>query len=142
MLHQTAFVLSVSDNSLVAVIYWFALPERVLYHAVARMVRAVVSPLVHLILSLIVKRMMGLNNAELSSDQGQWALLRHYINGILLSQDNRKRSFSILGAHYEAGSNVFWCMGAKVGKRVYWPGSGIYCLDPSSWKSATTSCVP
>jgi hypothetical protein len=21
-------------------------------------------------------------------------------------------------------------MGAKVGRRVYWPGSGIYCLDP------------
>ena len=21
-------------------------------------------------------------------------------------------------------------MGAKVGKRVYWPGSGIYCPDP------------
>lgn len=21
-------------------------------------------------------------------------------------------------------------MGAKIGKRVYWPGSGIYCLDP------------
>jgi hypothetical protein len=21
-------------------------------------------------------------------------------------------------------------MGAKVGQRVYWPGSGIYCLDP------------
>jgi hypothetical protein len=21
-------------------------------------------------------------------------------------------------------------MGAKIGRRVYWPGSGIYCLDP------------
>ena len=21
-------------------------------------------------------------------------------------------------------------MGAKIGKRVYWPGSGIYCPDP------------
>ena len=25
---------------------------------------------------------------------------------------------------------VFRAMGAKVGKRVYWPGSGIKCLDP------------
>jgi len=25
---------------------------------------------------------------------------------------------------------VYRAMGAKVGKRVYWPGSGIYCLDP------------
>lgn len=21
-------------------------------------------------------------------------------------------------------------MGAKIGRRVYWPGSGIHCLDP------------
>jgi hypothetical protein len=21
-------------------------------------------------------------------------------------------------------------MGAKIGRRVYWPGSGLYCLDP------------
>ena len=25
---------------------------------------------------------------------------------------------------------VYRAMGAKIGKRVYWPGSGIYCLDP------------
>jgi len=25
---------------------------------------------------------------------------------------------------------TFRAMGAKVGKRVYWPGSGIYCPDP------------
>jgi len=21
-------------------------------------------------------------------------------------------------------------MGARIGKRIYWPGSGLYCLDP------------
>lgn len=25
---------------------------------------------------------------------------------------------------------VFRAMGAKIGRRVYWPGSGIYCPDP------------
>ena len=25
---------------------------------------------------------------------------------------------------------IYRIMGAKVGKRVYWPGTGIYCLDP------------
>jgi len=25
---------------------------------------------------------------------------------------------------------VFRAMGAKIGRRVYWPGSSIYCLDP------------
>ncbi|KAF9026322.1 acetyl-CoA synthetase-like protein [Hymenopellis radicata] len=129
MLYQTEFI-PPNSNSLVAVIFWFALPERVFYHAVSRMARAVLTPLLHLMLSLIVKRMLGLSKVRLAADQGQGTLLRRYINGTLLSQDNLKRSFSILGTHYEAVSIVYRIMGAKIGQRVYWPGSGIYCLDP------------
>ncbi len=129
MLDQTEFI-PPNENSLVAVIFWFALPERVFYHAVSRMARAVLTPLLHLMLSLVVKRMLGLNKVSIGANQGQWTLLRRYVNGVLLSQDNLKRSFSILGTHYEAVSIVYRMMGAKIGKRVYWPGSGIYCLDP------------
>jgi hypothetical protein len=25
---------------------------------------------------------------------------------------------------------VYQAMGAKIGRRVYWPGSGVYCPDP------------
>ena len=57
-------------------------------------------------------------------------MTKRYINSILLSQFHLKRAFDILGTHYEMTSIVFRAMGAKVGKRVYWPGSGIYCLDP------------
>ncbi len=129
MIYQTDFI-EPDRTSLVAVIFWFANPERVLYHAVSRMVRAVVTPIIHLILALIVKRILGLNRSQPSSNTSQWSVLRRYINGYLLSQEQLKRAFSILGSHYEAVSLVYRCMGAKVGKRVYWPGSGLYCLDP------------
>ncbi|MCO5555724.1 hypothetical protein L7F22_009269 [Adiantum nelumboides] len=60
----------------------------------------------------------------------QISLLRRWINSQLLSQPNIRRAMAVLGTHYEMTSVVFRAMGAKVGKRVYWPGSGIYCPDP------------
>ncbi|TBU60011.1 hypothetical protein BD310DRAFT_356912 [Dichomitus squalens] len=41
-----------------------------------------------------------------------------------------KRAFDVIGSHYETTSIIWRCMGAKIGKRVYWPGSGVYCPDP------------
>lgn len=129
MLHQTEFI-PPGGNALIHVIYWFALPERVLYHAISRVARAVLVPILHMLLAVIVKRIFGLNKPSTAAETSQWALLRRYINGSLLSQENLKRAFSILGTHYEAVSIVYRWMGAKIGKRVYWPGSGIYCPDP------------
>ncbi|KAJ7493280.1 acetyl-CoA synthetase-like protein [Mycena galericulata] len=117
-------------NALEAVVYWFSAPKRVLYHALSRVVRAVVTPVLQLILGIIVKRMFGLNKESTTVEATQWSLLRRYINSHLLSKGAMKAAFSILGTHYEVVSVAYRCMGAKIGKRVYWPGSGIYCLDP------------
>ncbi|KAJ7173681.1 acetyl-CoA synthetase-like protein [Mycena filopes] len=117
-------------NALEAVVYWFSSPERVVYHALSRVVRAVFTPVLQLVLGILVKRLFGLNKEEDTADATQWTLLRRYINSHLLSKDAMKAAFSILGTHYEVVSVVYRCMGAKVGKRVYWPGSGLYCLDP------------
>ncbi|KAF8129664.1 acetyl-CoA synthetase-like protein [Mycena galopus ATCC 62051] len=119
-----------SLNALEAVVYWFSSPQRVAYHALSRVVRAVLTPILQLALGILVKRLFGLNKGCATSDASQLALLRRYINGHLLSKPALKAAFSILGTHYEVVSVVFRCMGATVGKRVYWPGSGIYCPDP------------
>ncbi|KAK7433552.1 hypothetical protein VKT23_020726 [Stygiomarasmius scandens] len=108
MLDQTVIILpGVPLNDLESVIYWFASPDRVLWHAVARVVRATITPLVQLILGIIVKRMLGLNKECSASETSH-----------------------ILGTHYEVVSVVYRMMGAKIGRRVYWPGSGLYCQDP------------
>ncbi|KAJ6486574.1 acetyl-CoA synthetase-like protein [Mycena vulgaris] len=117
-------------NALESVINWFSSPERVLFHGVSRAVRALITPVVQLVLGILVKRIFGLNKASSSSDATQLSLLRRYINSRLLSQAALMSAFSILGNHYEVVSHVYRAMGAKVGKRVYWPGSGIYCPDP------------
>ncbi|KAJ7738205.1 hypothetical protein B0H14DRAFT_3516093 [Mycena olivaceomarginata] len=117
-------------NALEAVVYWFSSPERVVYYALSRVVRAVFTSILQLILGILVKRLFELNKECATADASQLSLLRRYINGHLLSKTALKAAFSILGTHYEVVSVVYRCVGAKIGKRVYWPGSGLYCLDP------------
>ncbi|KAK7050753.1 peroxisomal-coenzyme a synthetase [Favolaschia claudopus] len=130
MTHETD-IFQGSENDLESVIDWFANPERVSYHALSRIVRALVTPLLQLLLGILVKRIFGLNRAtSVYSQPTQLALLRRYINSHTLSRRILRSSFAILGTHYEIVSVIFRAMGAKIGRRVYWPGSGIFCLDP------------
>ncbi|KAJ6481523.1 acetyl-CoA synthetase-like protein, partial [Mycena vitilis] len=118
-------------NALESVVDWFATPERVMWHAVSRIVRAVITPLVQVALGLLVKRLFGFNTpTSVNAKPTEIALLRRYINAHTLSKSVLKSAFSILGTHYEVVSMIYRAMGAKIGRRVYWPGSGIFCLDP------------
>lgn len=117
-------------NNLESVIWWFADPERVLWHAVGRVMRAVVQPLLQVFLGIVFKRLMGLNRQGLHADSSQWSIIRRYINSHTLSQSALRRAFDILGSHYQMTTWIWRAMGARVGKRVYWPGSGIACPDP------------
>ncbi|KAJ4474912.1 AMP-dependent synthetase and ligase [Lentinula aciculospora] len=130
MVSKTTIVEPGSANALVSVVYWFSNAERVLWHAVSRMVRAICTPLLQVFLGIIAKRILGLNGEGQASDATQLVLLRKYINSTLLSQSKLKEAFSLIGTHYEGVSFIYRIMGAKIGRRVYWPGSGIYCLDP------------
>jgi hypothetical protein len=95
-------------NSLEAVIYWFASPRRILYHALSRVVRALIRPLVRVAIGILIKRAFGLNSADNVISTSQKVLLRRYLNGILLSQEALKEAFSILGTHYEVVSVSFY----------------------------------
>jgi len=88
-------------NELEAIIWWFATPDRVALHLLSKVVRATVTPVLHLFLAILVKRMFGLNKECVSADATQLSLLRRYINSILLSQAVQKEAFMILGSHYE-----------------------------------------
>jgi len=117
-------------NSLESVIWWFADPQRVFWHAVGRVMRAVVQPLLQVFLGIIVKRLMGLNREGPHADSSQLSIIRRYINSQTLSQSTLRRAFDILGTHYQMTTWVWRAMGARIGRRVYWPGSGIHCPDP------------
>jgi hypothetical protein len=89
-------------TDLVKVVDWFATPERVAYHALSRIVRALATPLLRLALGILVKRLFGFNTpTEVHSQPTQISLLRRYINSHTLSKSVLKTAFSILGTHYE-----------------------------------------
>ncbi|KAF9528938.1 AMP-dependent synthetase and ligase [Crepidotus variabilis] len=117
-------------NDTEAVIYWFADTDRILFHAVSRVVRASIQPLVQVALGIVIKRVLGLNRETTLMAPSQLVLLRRYISSILLSRNVLRDVFSIIGSHYEGVSMIYRLMGAKIGKRIYWPGSGVYCPEP------------
>ncbi|KAF9454453.1 hypothetical protein P691DRAFT_770641 [Macrolepiota fuliginosa MF-IS2] len=123
-------ILTTGLNALEAVIWWFADPRRVAYHTLSRIVRAIFTPVLQLILGIALKRLMGLNLETPAENYTQLMLLRRSINSVLLSHEALQRVFSILGIHYEIVSIAYRAMGAKIGKRIYWPGSGVQCEDP------------
>ena len=93
-------------NHLESAIYWFASPKRVAFHALSRTARALFRPLIHVAFGILVKRVLGLNS-EHSPSTSQIVLLRRYINSFLLSHDELKEAFLILGTHYEMVSVSF-----------------------------------
>jgi hypothetical protein len=97
-------IITVHLNALESVVFWFSSPERVAYHALSRVVRVVVTPLIQLVLGVMVKRAFGLNTKSTTADASQLSLLRRYINSHLLSQPSLKAAFSVLGTHYEVVS--------------------------------------
>jgi hypothetical protein len=91
-------------NSVESVLTWFAYPSRVGFHILARVLRVVAAPIVQVFFGIIVKRLMGFNKEGPIEEQSQLALLRRYINGILLSQYTLRHAFDVLGTHYEMTS--------------------------------------
>ncbi|KAJ7206571.1 acetyl-CoA synthetase-like protein [Mycena pura] len=116
MVNQTQ-IITANLDALESVVEWFSSRDRILFHAVSRIVRALITPLLQVLLGILVKRALGLNKPGPFSEATQLSLLRRYINSRLLSQRALKTVFAILGNHYEVVS-------------IYWPGSGIYCPDP------------
>ncbi len=102
-------------NALEAVIWWFADPRRVAYHALSRIVRALFTPVLRLILGIALKRLMGFNPECSAEGYTQVMLLRRFINKNILSQDALHGAFSILGIHYEIVS-VSICLVFVVGQ--------------------------
>lgn len=113
-----------------SVILRFASGGRIAFHMVSVVARAVLVPLLHLVLGIAVKRMLGFNTPCAAANATQLTILRRYVNSVLLSRGALHRAFMILGSHYEIVSIVYRMMGAKIGRRIYWPNSGLYCPDP------------
>ena len=53
----------------------------------------------------------------------QWQLTRTYLASALFCRENIQEVADLVGRHYETVSALYRILGAKVGKRVFWPGN-------------------
>ena len=100
----------VDAGNIKGVIRWFSSPSRLVYYMFSIIIRALLTPLIRLALGIMVKRLMGLNMESKSGDSSQMALLRRYINSMILSEDTLDDVFKVLGVHYEGVSvSLYLC---------------------------------
>jgi serine acetyltransferase len=88
-----------------------------------RVARALLSPFFYMAAAILVKKLfIGKFEPGMRDTSNQWQLLSHHLSANLLSRDRFQAVADIVGRHYELVSCLYRLVGAKVGKRVFWPG--------------------
>lgn len=102
---------------------WLCDPRRIPFYLGIRVARALLSPLFYMMGAIAVKRFVIRKfQPGPSPSTSQWQLLRHHLAATLLCRKKIQNVVDIIGRHYELVSCLYRLLGAKVGKRVFWPG--------------------
>ncbi|KAK5164900.1 uncharacterized protein LTR77_009564 [Saxophila tyrrhenica] len=116
-----------------SIILWFATPERVGLHYAAMAANAALGPLFFFAAVLVIKKAFDLccGSAQRghASSFSQMTKFRRQLIRTLLPAPRFRKLTELFGTHYEATSIFMRAMGAKVGKQVYWPGTGPSIQD-------------
>ncbi|KAI9021385.1 hypothetical protein DFJ74DRAFT_707339 [Hyaloraphidium curvatum] len=108
---------------------WFASHKRLLlYFLLLLPARTLLPPFLKLAHSLLVKRLLVGRFEPGPRDFSGWGLFRHWLMRALGVSGSFHGVTHLIGTHYGFTSFLFRLYGAKVGERVYWPGSGMLGL--------------
>ncbi|SAL96550.1 hypothetical protein [Absidia glauca] len=129
LLTAEVFFENATANQFTEVILYFAEPERVGYHFLAVVVRDNVVPFLYLFAVIIFKRLFIGKFKAGARRRDQLSLLRFWLMEKLLPGGDLGGVTKRLGTHYELVSMIYRMLGANIGKRVYWPGSGIRIVE-------------
>ncbi|KAJ3498076.1 hypothetical protein NLG97_g1410 [Lecanicillium saksenae] len=112
------------------VLDWFTTPHRIAFHYLALSLRVGLTPFVVFALTLLFKGILDLMFGKLPSISTPESKLRGVdvwrisLMKALFPVSNLHQVTTLFGQHYEATSIALRLLGAKVGKSVYWPGTG------------------
>jgi acetyltransferase-like isoleucine patch superfamily enzyme/acyl carrier protein len=102
---------------------WFCDPDRIIFFIGIRVAREIFSPFFYMAAALLVKKcVIGKFEAGRRDTWNQRQLLRHWLSATLFSRKKIQDVTDLVGRHYELVSILYRMIGAKVGKRVFWPG--------------------
>ena len=110
-------------SSLSDLMEWLCDPQRIPFYIGIRVARAIVSPFTSLTAAILVKWLLiGKFAAGPLDKSSQWQLTRHYLAEKILSRKRIQDVTDLIGRHYGLVSILYRMLGAKIGKRVFWPG--------------------
>ena len=110
-------------DSIPDLMQWLCDPRRIPYYICIRIARAIGAPVVHMLLAVLIKRLIiGKFRPGPRDTTSNWQLVRHQLASKLFTREKMNDFTELIGRHYELVSVLYRCLGAKVGKRVFWPG--------------------
>lgn len=117
-----------SVDSVKTVIIWWATPHRISFHYFAQALNVSVRPFVWFALLIMIKRLLnifcGRATPKAAEDRTHSDRFRSQLLNALAPHGSLTSLTKLFGTHYEVTSMAVRAMGGKVGKRVYWPGTG------------------
>lgn len=117
------FDLAHHSSSYWTLLTWFATWQRGAYYLLVRCIRVLVTPPLHLLFALTVKHtLLGRFQQGVRT---HWGAFQTWVMTSLLTPSDVTEVTVLLGRHFEGVSMVYRWLGAKVGQRIYWPGSGL-----------------
>ncbi|KAH6892875.1 hypothetical protein B0T10DRAFT_400310 [Thelonectria olida] len=121
---------SVTHSPIRDALDWFSKAERVGYHYLSLILRCLFSPFFLFAFTILVKLLLDAMFGKLcpslaqGTGTGTVAIWRAGLMKTLLPIPRLHDFTGMFGQHYEATSVALRMLGARVGKRVYWPGTG------------------
>lgn len=107
---------------------WFAGSRRVGFHYLALVLRVIISPFILFGFTLVVKwtldSLWGIQQAGPTKGRSQTEIWRTSMFKALFPVKRLHEMTELLGQHYEGTSIAIRLLGGRVGRRVYWPGTG------------------
>jgi acetyltransferase-like isoleucine patch superfamily enzyme/acyl carrier protein len=110
---------------------WWITPERMGYYFALRVIQRCVVPYVRLLVVIFLKwSIIGAFRPLSSLERHRpFNLFRYWLMAKLLPGGDLGGVSHLVGTHYGIVSMIYRALGAKVGKRVYWPGSGLDIVE-------------
>lgn len=116
-----------------SIIDWFAAPNRIGYHYLALVLNSYFGPMAWFFVVWALKKVLDASIGKLTpgpaESRGQWQRFRMALLKKVVPLSTFHKLSEIFGVHYEMTSKLYRAMGAKVGQRVYWPGTGPTVQD-------------
>eukprot|EP00928_Gymnodinium_smaydae_P035386 TRINITY_DN24910_c0_g1_i1.p1 TRINITY_DN24910_c0_g1~~TRINITY_DN24910_c0_g1_i1.p1 ORF type:complete len:1701 (+),score=163.42 TRINITY_DN24910_c0_g1_i1:695-5104(+) len=128
---------ALDKTSIRALFIYFSEPDRIGMLLVLTYVRCTIEPIIGLFYAIVVKRFI-LGPFRPGRQVGQWPQFQRYMMPWLLGRDSDSGDMSedllsrvtdLFGTHFWVTAWLYRALGAKVGERVYWPGSGMHITE-------------